>query len=56
VRPDYPQPNAAVNAAVQPPSEGVTYYSPTAPAMPSATPTKDSASPKTPMAAKGITP
>jgi NADH-quinone oxidoreductase subunit M len=52
VRPDYPQPGAAVNASTKEP-EGVSYHSPTAPTPP----TSASAETKAAMpAAKGKTP
>jgi NADH-quinone oxidoreductase subunit M len=53
VRPDYPQPEAVVNASTKQ-REGVTYYSPTAAPMP---PTPTSAETKSAVpAAKGKTP
>src|SRR5262252_8736311 len=42
VRPGYPRPNAAVNASIQAPAEGVMYYSPTTQPVPVAATTRDS--------------
>jgi len=56
VRPDYPLPAGTVNAAVQPPAEGVTYYPAPKPA-PSTAMTSDTRPAKTPApAARGSKP
>ncbi len=53
VRPDYPQPNAPVNASVQQAPEGMTWYGSTAKPIPVAAATADSVSAKAPTSAKG---
>jgi NADH-quinone oxidoreductase subunit M len=53
VRPDYPQPNAPVNASVQKPTDGMTSYSATMQPVPVAATTRDSSPAVAPAASKG---